>query len=424
MSVGQFEVRPLDGGARLVTAPMSDRASISLVLMFGVGSRYEDDRLGGASHFIEHLFFKGTRRRPTSKEIAEAIEGVGGVINASTDKEVTTYWTRVPAEHLELAVDVLFDIVTDSTLAADDIDRERMVILEELKMYQDLPQDYVHSLFEEVMWPGHPLGRDIGGTLASVAALSRDDLVDYITHHYSRPHLVVSLSGGIDPARAAEMVSARVGALAPKNGSGYVPAPGRLDKPGLAFLNKKTEQAHLCLGTRAISYLDDDRYALDLINTILGEGMSSRLFLEIREKRGLAYDVHSFTSKHNDGGYFAVYAGVDPSKAEETVLAVLEELRRMVEQPVPETELTKAREYNKGRLKLGLESTNAMASWLGQQQLLAGRIRPLAEVVASIDAVDQATIQRVAARVLDQPIQLSVVGPFASDSKFRAAIGL
>jgi predicted Zn-dependent peptidase len=403
---------------------MSDRASVSLVLMFGVGSRYEDDRLGGASHFIEHLFFKGTSRRPTSKEIAEAIEGVGGVINASTDKEITTYWTRVPAEHLELAVDVLFDIVTDSKLAADDIDRERMVILEELKMYQDLPQDYVHSLFEEVMWPGHPLGRDVGGTLASVSALSRDDLVDYITHHYSRPHLVVSLSGGIEPARAADMVASRVGALAPKNGSGYLPAPERLDKPGLAFLNKKTEQAHLCLGTRGISYLDDDRYALDLINTILGEGMSSRLFLEIREKRGLAYDVHSFTSKHHDGGYFAVYAGVDPSKAEETVLAVLAELRRMVEQPVPETELSKAREYNKGRLRLGLESTNAMASWLGQQELLAGRIRPLAEVVASIDAVDQATIQRVAARVLDQPIQLSVIGPFATDAKFRAAIGL
>ena len=424
MSAGQFEIRPLEGGARLVTAPMKDRASASLVLMFGVGSRYEEERLGGASHFIEHLFFKGTSRRPTSKEIAEAIEGVGGVINASTDKEVTTYWTRVPAEHLELAVDVLFDIVTDSKLDAADVDRERMVILEELKMYQDLPQDYVHSLFEEVMWPGHPLGRDIGGTLASVSALSRQDLVDYIQHHYSRPHLVVSLSGGIDPDRAAEMVSGRVGSLALKNGSGFESAPGGLDRPGLAFLNKKTEQAHICLGTRAISYLDEDRYALDLVNTILGEGMSSRLFLEIREKRGLAYDVHSFTSKHRDGGYFAVYAGVDPSKAEETVKAVLAELRKMVDEPVPEVELTKAREYTKGRLKLGLESTNAMASWLGQQELLAGRIRPVSEVVASIDAVDTAAIKRVAARVLDQPIQLSVIGPFASDSPFREAIGL
>jgi len=202
MSGDQYTVRPLQGGARLVTAPMADRVSASLVLMFGVGSRYEDDRLGGVSHFIEHLFFKGTSRRATSKEIAEAIEGVGGVINASTDKEVTTYWTRVPADHLELAIDVLFDIVTDSKLTADDIERERMVILEELKMYQDLPQDYVHSLFEEVMWLGHPLGRDIGGSLESVSKITREDLVDYLRHHYSLPRLVVSLSGGIDPDAA------------------------------------------------------------------------------------------------------------------------------------------------------------------------------------------------------------------------------
>jgi predicted Zn-dependent peptidase len=424
MSVDQFTVRPLRGGARLVTAPMLDRASASLVLMFGVGSRYEDDRLGGVSHFIEHLFFKGTSRRPTSKEIAEAIEGVGGVMNASTDKEVTTYWTRVPADHLELAIDVLFDIVTDSKLTADDIERERMVILEELKMYQDLPQDYVHSLFEEVMWPAHPLGRDIGGTLESVAKITREDLVDYLENHYSLPRLVVSLSGGIDADRAAEMMGARIGGIAAENGREYLPAPATLDKPGLAFLKKKTEQAHICLGTRGISYLDDDRYALDLVNTILGEGMSSRLFLEIREKRGLAYDVHSFTSKHHDGGYFAVYAGVDPSKAEETVKAILAELRRMVDEAVPESELSKAREYTKGRLLLGLESTNAMASWLGQQELLAGRIRPVAEVVAAVDAVDPAAIQRVAKRVLDQPVQLSVIGPFASDAKFRAAIGL
>jgi predicted Zn-dependent peptidase len=424
MSVDQFTVRPLRGGARLVIAPMAERASASVVLMFGVGSRYEDDRVGGVSHFIEHLFFKGTRRRPTSKEIAEAIEGVGGVINASTDKEVTTYWTRVPADHLELAIDVLFDIVTDSKLTPDDIDRERMVILEELKMYQDLPQDYVHSLFEEVMWPGHPLGRDIGGSLESVSGISRDDLVDYLAHHYSLPRLVASLSGGIDPERVEAMVAGRVDGIASENGGGYLPAPVGLDRPGIAFLKKKTEQAHICLGTRAISYLDDDRYALDLINTILGEGMSSRLFLEIREKRGLAYDVHSFTSKHYDGGYFAVYAGVDPSKAEETVKAILGELRRMVDEEVPESELSKAREYTKGRLQLGLESTSAMASWLGQQELLAGRIRPVAEVVAAVDAVDPATISRVARRVLDQPVQLSVIGPFNSDVKFRSAIGL
>ena len=182
-SEAPYALHELSPGTRLLTAPMAGRASASLVLMFGVGSRFEADRIGGISHFIEHLLFKGTGRRPTAKDIAEAIEGVGGVINASTDKEATAYWARVPAERIELAIDVLFDIVGDSKLAPEDIDRERMVILEELKMYQDQPQDYVHSLFEEAMWPGHPLGRDIVGTVESVSSTDRSDIVEYIQGH-------------------------------------------------------------------------------------------------------------------------------------------------------------------------------------------------------------------------------------------------
>jgi predicted Zn-dependent peptidase len=421
MTGGQYSVRPLDGGARLVTAPMTERASASVVLMFGIGSRYEDDRIGGISHFIEHLFFKGTERRPSAKEIAEAIEGVGGVMNASTDKEITTYWARVPADRLDLALDVLFDVVSNSRLAPEDIDRERMVILEELKMYQDLPQEYVHSIFEEIMWPAHPLGRDVAGTIKSVSSISRDDLVGYIDRHYGLARLVVSLSGGIEPERAGELVAGRL-TLAAKDGAGYDAAPPALTESRVRVLKKKTEQAHICVGTRAISYLDDDRYALDLVNTILGEGMSSRLFLEIREKRGLAYDVHSYTTKHRDGGYMAVYAGVDPGKAADAVKAIVEQLRQLVDRPVPEAELAKCREFTKGRLKLSLESTSAMASWLGQQELLAGRIRSVPEVIAAVEAVDTAAIQRVAARVLGQPLQLAVIGPFAKDGEFVSAI--
>lgn len=421
MTGGQYSIRPLEGGARLVTAPMKDRASASVVLMFGIGSRYEDDRIGGISHFIEHLFFKGTQRRPSAKEIAEAIEGVGGVMNASTDKELTTYWARVPADRLELALDVLFDVVSNSRLAPEDIDRERMVILEELKMYQDLPQEYVHSLFEEIMWPDHPLGRDVAGTIKSVSGISRDDLVAYVDQHYGLQRLVVSMSGGIDGAEAEEMVGARL-TLAPKNGSLYDAAPPALETSTVRVLKKKTEQAHICVGTRAISYLDEDRYALDIVNTILGEGMSSRLFLEIREKRGLAYDVHSYTSKHRDAGYMAVYAGVDPARAVDTVKAVVELLKDIVERPVPESELAKSREFTKGRLKLSLESTSAMASWLGQQELLAGRIRSVPEVIEAVERVTSDDIQRVAARVLGQPLQLTVIGPFAKDGDFVNAI--
>jgi len=419
---GHF-LHELPGGARVLTAPMPDRMSASVVLMFGVGSRFESDRIGGISHFIEHLLFKGTRRRPTAKAIAEAIEGVGGVMNASTDKEVTVYWARVPSERLQLAIDVLGDVITDSQLAPGDIDRERMVILEELKMYQDQPQDYVHSIFEQAMWPRHPLGRDIVGTAESVSSVSRDDLVAYLREHYRRSRLVVGVSGGIDPDRTAELLDSGLGIPDGAAEGAYAAAPAGHTAPGVVLLEKKTEQAHICLGSRAISYMDPERYALDLVNTVLGEGMSSRLFLEIREQRGLAYDVHSYSSKHRDTGYFAVYMGVDPKKAEEAVLAALAELRRVAEEDIPEAELTKAKEFTKGRLRLGLESTNAMASWLAQQLLLTGTIRTVDEVVAIIDALSAADLRRVATRVMGAPTQLAVIGPFSSPEPFRRAIG-
>jgi predicted Zn-dependent peptidase len=413
----------LKGGARLLAAELPDRASVSLVLMFGVGSRLEEDRIGGISHFIEHLFFKGTRRRPSAKEIAEAVEGVGGVINAWTDKELTSYWVRVPAERFELATDVLFDVVSDSRLAPEDIERERMVILEELKMYLDQPQDYVSSLFEEIMWPGHPLGRDIIGTAESVSRMSRDDLVDYVGSHYRLENLVVGVSGGVSSKDALRMIEGRLTLPDQVCRTEDEAVPGELTGPAVRLHRKDTEQAHICLGTRAFSYLDPERYALDLLNTVLGEGMSSRLFLDIREKRGLAYDVHSYTSKHRDTGYFAVYLGVDPAKGEEAVHAVLEELRRIVEEKVPETELVKAKEFTKGRLRLGLESTNSLASWLCQQQLLMGSVKTVDEVVELVEAVTAEDIQRVGRRVLEAPLQLAVVGPYESDAPFRAAVG-
>jgi predicted Zn-dependent peptidase len=413
----------LRGGARLTATELPDRASASLVLMFGVGSRFEEERIGGISHFLEHLLFKGTRRRPSSKAIAEAMEGVGGVINAWTDKEVTAYWARVPAERLELATDVLFDVVTESKLAPEDIERERMVILEELKMYLDQPQDYVSSLFEQIVWPDHPLGRDVIGTTESVAQMSRQDLKEYLNGHYGLPNLVVGLAGGIDSERARHLVEERLRLPEEIDRGSEEAGPRELDEPHVYLHRKDTEQAHICLGTRAFSYLDPDRHALDLLSTVLGEGMSSRLFLEIREKRGLAYDVHSYTSKHRDTGYFGVYLGVDPSKAEEAVHAVQAEIRHLLEEPVPESELIKAKEYTKGRLRLGLESTNSLASWQCHQQLLMGRIRTVDEVVDLIDSVTVEDLVRVGRHVLDAPVQLAVIGPFPSDTPFRTAVG-
>jgi predicted Zn-dependent peptidase len=403
-------------------SPMPERLSTSLVFMFGGGSRLEDDRLAGVSHFIEHLFFKGTRRRPTSKEIANAIEGIGGFINASTDKELTAYWARVPAEHLPLGLDVLSDIVSNSKLALDDVERERMVILEELKMYQDQPQDYVLNLLEEAIWPGHPLGRDIAGTEQSVTRLTRDDILEYADAHYRLPNLVIGVAGAMDELETVAAVSSQLTLPSERNGQLTPEAPAPLDGAHVVLRRKRTEQAHICLGVRAQSYLDPDRYALDLLNTVFGEGMSSRLFLNIRERLGLAYDVHSFTQKHRDTGHLGVYLGVDPKKAAEAIRAVIAEMHALCENELAEEELQRAKDFTKGRLRLDLETTNGVAFWLTYQELLIGEIRSIEDELSLVDAVTASDIKRVANSVLLAPMQLAVIGPFSRESAFRAAI--
>jgi len=402
---------------------MPERLSASLVFMFGGGSRIEDDRHAGVSHFIEHLFFKGTERRPTSKEIADAIEGVGGFINASTDKELTAYWTRVPAEHLELGLDVLIDIVSNSKLAHADVERERTVILEELRMYQDQPQDLVQNLFEEIMWPGHPLGRDIAGTEESVARLTRDEILEYASAHYRLPNLVMGAAGAMHESEMLELVRKNLSLPPEPNGQAVPSAPSPLVGPRVLLRRRRTEQAHICLGVRAYNFHHPDRFALDLLNTVLGEGMSSRLFLNIRERLGLAYDVHSFTQKHRDTGLLGVYLGVDPKNAAGAVRAVVAEMNNLCDVDVPDEELVRAKEFTKGRLRLELESTNGVAFWLAYQELLMGSIKTIEEEVALVEAVTAADIRRVANEVLRSPIQMAVIGPFAKDAAFRAAVG-
>ena len=418
-----YRVHQLRGGARLVVETMPQRLSASVVFMFAGGSRLEDDRLAGVSHFIEHLFFKGTQKRPTSKEIADAVEGVGGFINASTDKELTAYWARVPSEHLGLGFDVLFDIIANSKLDPADVERERMVILEELRMYQDQPQDLVQNLFEELIWPDHALGRDIAGTEESVSRLTRDEILEYADAHYRLPNLVIGAAGSLDEAATVQLVSSGLSLPPALNGSVPAIEPAPLAGPRALVRRRNTEQAHICLGARAFSYLHPDRHALDLLNTVLGEGMSSRLFLNIRERLGLAYDVHSFTQKHRDTGYLGVYIGVEPKKAVDAVNAVMAELAALSETEVAAEELARAKEFTKGRLRLELETTNGVSFWLTYQELLLGHIISIEEELAQVDAVSAADVQRVARDVFSSAMQMSVIGPFARDSAFRLAIG-
>src|SRR5437899_4244291 len=416
-------VQALPGGARLVVESMPERHSTSVVLMFAGGSRLEDDRLGGVSHFIEHLYFKGTRRRPSSKEIADAIEGVGGFINASTDKERTAYWARVPSAHMNLGVDVLFDIVATSRRDPVDVEKERMVILDELRMYQEQPQEMVQNLFEELIWPGHPLGRDIAGTEESGSRLSRDDILEYADAHYRLPNLVVGAAGSLDVEQTVEGVAKSLSLRADMDGAVSPSAPAPLTGPRVLVRRRETEQAHICLGARALSYMHPDRYALDLLNTVLGEGMSPRLSLNLRERLSLSYDVHHLTANRRDTGYLGVYIGVDPSKAADAVNAAMAELRALGESEVSPEELTRAKEFTKGRLRLELETTNGVAFWLTYQELLLGEIKSIDEEVALVDGVTAADVRRVAQEVLGGPMQMAVIGPFTRDSAFRLTIG-
>ena len=410
-------------GVRVVTTAMEDRASVTLVLMFAVGSRYEPRHLNGASHFIEHMLFKGTTRLPDAKAISSAIETVGGVMNASTDKEVTAYWVKVPADKLELAMDVLSDIVLESKFEPTDVNRERQVIVEEIHMYQDLPQDQVHSLFDLLMWPEHPLGWDIAGTPESLAGQDSRQLRSYMRQHYRPDNLVVSLAGLVDSDRSLALIERYIADRLP--GAAVVAPSASPPAPTAAAVSvqdKRTEQAHICLGYRALSYFDEDRHALDLISTALGEGMSSKLFVELREERGLAYDVHTYVVKHADTGMFGVYTGVEPSKALEAVAAIIEELGKVAGGQFSADDLRRAKEFSKGRLVIGLESTNAVANWFGHQELLQGEIVSAAQVIERIEAVSLEDINRVARRVFSGPLQLAAVGPFPDSSRFAELI--
>jgi predicted Zn-dependent peptidase len=413
----------LTNGLRVVTAPMPHTRSATVTIFVGAGARYEPDELAGISHFVEHMLFKGTERRPTPREVTEEIEGVGGILNAATDREFTVYWAKVPRPAFERTFDCLVDMVRHSLFDPDELEKERKVIIEELNMVHDSPQQLVDLLIDEVVWPNQPLGRDIAGTKETVSRITREDQLAYVHRQYSPGNAVISVAGNV---AHEEVVALAERYFADWTGHAVTPMVPALDGqtgPQLKVLSKKTEQAHLSLAVRALDARHPDRFALDLINIILGEGMSSRLFLEIREQLGLAYDVHSYTSRFQDTGALTVYAGVDPKRVEAAVVAILRELGRLKREPVGERELAKAKDLVKGRLLLRLEDTRAVASSYGNQELLLGEILTADEIVRLVDAVTPEDLQRVAnALFREDRLNLAVVGNYRSEERFRALL--
>lgn len=398
-------------GLRVITSVMPHTRSVSLAFLVGSGSCYESEAEAGISHFVEHMCFKGTARRPTAKEISQDIEGVGGIINASTGEEMTVFWCKVASAHFPLALDVLSDLMLNPRLDARDIEQERQVIVEEINMNMDIPQQRVNMLIDELLWPRQPLGREIIGSKETVAAISREGMVKHLARWYLPNNIVVSVAGDITPDEVVGAIeSVFRNRSAGKVATGYL-TDSRQDAPRLRLEHKDSEQVHLCLGVHGVSYSQPQRFALGLLNAALGVGMSSRLFIEVREKKGLAYDIHSYVEHYRDSGAFVVYAGVDLNKVEAAVATIVEELARLREGITPD-ELRRAKELSKGRMQLRLEDSQDMVSWLGSQELLRREILDMDEIISIIDAITGDEVREVAREVLNgNGLSLAVVGP-------------
>jgi len=414
----------LDNGLRLITSTMPHTRSVSITIFIGTGSRYESEAEAGISHFIEHLLFKGTEKRTTAREIAEAIEGVGGILNGGTGKELTTYWCKVAQPHFQLALDVLVDILFHSKFDPQDIARERQVIIEEINMSRDSPSQRVNTLIDELLWPGHPLGREVTGNKESVAALTREAMLNYLQGQYLPDNAVVAIAGNIQHQEMVAAVSQATNSWAnqqPRPGySPYKPKEAR----HLQVETRDIEQAHLCLALPGLSLLHPQRFTLDLLNVILGAGMSSRLFAEIRDKLGLVYSIHSYVEHFLDSGSVIVYAGVEPKNLETVIKAILEQLHQLKEQ-VPQSELVKAKELSKGRLILRMEDSHNVAGWLGGQEILTQRILSLDQVISIIDAITADELKQLAQEIiLGNELRLAVIGPIASDTPLEELLKL
>jgi predicted Zn-dependent peptidase len=403
------EITTLESGLRVATESMASVQTVSVGVWIDVGARYETPEVNGVAHLLEHMAFKGTERR-SARAIAEAIENVGGQLNAYTSREHTAYYARVLADDLPLAVDLLADILQHSTFDESELARERGVVLQEIGQVQDTPDDLVFDLFQETAYPGQSLGRSILGPAEIVAAMPRTALVDYMAHHYGPEHLVLAAAGKVEHARLVELAERLFREL---------PAPGphmaerAHYEGGERREERELEQAHLLLGLPAFAYTDDDFYALQVLSTMLGGGMSSRLFQEVRENRGLAYSVFSFASCYNDTGLLGIYAGTGEKETAELLPVVYDEFLKLIDRPGPE-ELARARAQLKASLMMALESCFAQSEELARQLLIFGRRIPQDEIIVKIDAVDESAIRRVGCRLLTGGIPtLTALGPLA-----------
>ncbi len=409
----------LSNGITLVTASMPHTRSVSVYYSFRIGARYEPPELAGICHFIEHMLFKGTANYPAARLLSEAIENVGGDFNGSTGKESTEYSVKLVKDQQDRAFDVLTDLVRRPLFDPQEIEKERRVIIEELHMYHDTPQDWVQVLLDEVVFPGHPLGREVIGTAETVGAITREQMLEFMATHYVPSALVISVAGDIRHADVLDAMRQRLEDWHDATPPRFVPYTAMAYSKRVRVDQRKTEQANLCLAFPGIGYGDPDYDALTVLSAILGEGMSSRLFQSVREDLGLVYDISSAVIGFHETGLFEITAGCEPARADAVIAATVAEVRRIQAEPPSAAEVRRIKDYVRGRLAISLEDTGSVASWLASQLTLRGAIRPLEVMLAQIDAVEVDDLVRVAQRlIVPQRLCLAAIGPLLKMSHY------
>ncbi|MDD5084526.1 MAG: pitrilysin family protein [Candidatus Omnitrophica bacterium] len=405
------ELVKFTNGMKLVTAGMPFRDSVAVGIWVKVGGRYEKERISGISHFVEHLLFKGTRKR-SARDLKEAVEGLGGVFNAFTSEEATCYFIKIVRKHLALALDILSDMVHEPLFRKEDIERERSVIIEELRMYRDLPSHYVHELVNELLWPDQPLGRALVGSEETVGSISRSDIVKFKDAFYHPSNLLAVICGEIDHDEAFRQTARFFPETTKRKPSQFERSRVRQTKPQFDIRDKDTEQTHFVIGFHGLSRCDEHRFQLGLLNIILGANMSSRLYEEVREKHGLAYEIRSHAGYHQDTGYFTISAGVEPRKTPFAMRLILKELVKIKSALVTKDELQRAKDYFIGQFYLMLEDTLDNMLWVGERAMYLGKVPTHEEIRREIERVTLEDIQQMAEAVLrSNHMNMALIGP-------------
>ena len=420
-----YKKTKISNGATLIMVPLEQTNTVTILVLVRTGSKNENDRNRGISHFLEHMFFKGTVKRPTTLDISKELDRVGGVYNAFTGKEYTGFWVKVNASNFDLAADVISDILLESKFDQVEIDKERGTIIEEMNMYLDNPIMYIPTLFENVLYKGQPLGFDEIGTRETINSVQRKDFLEYYDNYYSTQNTVITVAGNIRNEEVARGIDKYFKNISKGKTVDQTVAYDEQSSPNTLINSRKTDQTHICIGVRGCGIENEDKYAMNIISAILGGNMSSRLFTSVREKNGLAYYIHTSCENYKDVGYVVTQAGVSNEKCIKAVKIILDEYKKIRDFGVSKDELDDAKEYLKGRMTIALESSDSMASFVAMQELYSGKILTPKEKFDKIDSVSQEDIKRVCGDIfVDRKLNLALIGPFENDSEISSILTL